>query len=148
MKKLFLILCSATVAGLVMAGGGTVTQSVTSNMGTVKRARIAWTSVTNDATGTIGYFNGEILRVSFVSASGSSPTITMTDPSGRDILSGLGAGVSSNSITTVVPKIETVAVGGTVTNESPMVVDGALSVIVTNCSVGSGYVDIYYYGAR
>lgn len=152
MKKLFWFISAGMLAvvSTVFAGGGTVSNTVSSTMGTVKRMRIAWTSATNDATGTIGYLNGEIKRVTFVPTAGNTnnATITLTDINGIDLLAGLGSTVTSNAVKTVVPTVGTVAVGGLTTNVSPMVVDGAVSVIVTNCGVGGGYFDIYYYGPR
>ena len=122
---------------------------------TTSRADIAWTSAA-DGTATVAtkHLNGKISRVTFDSAhsGGTQPTnnydVTLTDEHGYDLLAAGGANRSNAAATTVIPAASTTVIDGltvTVTNSSPPVVDGVITVNVTNGgNAKSGTVYVYF----
>jgi lysophospholipase L1-like esterase len=94
--------------------------------------------------------SGDILRVDIIPSTQDAPTnlydVTLTDSDGVDVLAGQGADSSETAT-------ETVCVGvplkdGTTTKTIPVVVDGTLTLNVTNAGdTKSGRVVVYYTGS-
>ena len=106
---------------------------------TTSRADIAWTSAA-DGTATVATksLSGKISRVAFSSAfsGGTQPSdlydVTLTDEHGYDLLAAGGANRSNAAATTVVPS-------------APPMVDGVITVNVTNGgNAKSGVVYVYF----
>jgi hypothetical protein len=126
------------LAGLA-TGEGTVTETEYL-LNRIKRTSLAWTASTNGwASVTTTARNGWILRAVFVPGTGATApaadyTVTLKDSHEVDVLTGQGAGVTSNATVNIVMAS---------TNVVPF--DGPLDLIVTNCgSERTGTVDLYW----
>ena len=121
-----------------MAGSVTLTYSETR---TIKKVVWDWTSdASGDVSGTDTVtLSGQIMRVVFKPDSGGTqPTdlydIVINDEEGVDVLAGLGANLSNSTASQVVP----ILTNGTDGNSSPMVIDGKLSLVVSNAGNAKG----------
>ena len=122
------ILCFtiAGLAGLVLAEGTVVETKATS--GYANKYTLAWTASTNGivSQATTFYVRGEIARVSLNGTStGATYSLTLKDTSGVDVLAGLGAGVSTSAVSSVVPGIK--ITDSVTTNVVPIVVNDLLT---------------------
>jgi len=127
------ILCCviAGLAGLVLAEGTVV--ETKSTLFSPDKYTLAWTASTNgivSATPTTFYVRGEIARVILDGTStGATYSLTLKDGSGVDVLAGLGAGVSTSTVSSVVPGIK--ITDSVTTNVVPIVVNDLLTLGVT-----------------
>ncbi|MFA5401676.1 MAG: hypothetical protein WC359_14595 [Dehalococcoidia bacterium] len=126
------ILCFviAGLAGLVLAEG-TVVETKTLISSPAKYT-LAWTASTNGivSQATTFYVRGEIARVVLDGTStGATYSLTLKDGSGVDVLAGLGAGVSTSAVSSVVPGIK--ITDSVTTNVVPYVVNDLLTLGVT-----------------
>ena len=126
------ILCFIIVglAGLVLAEG-TVVETKTF-LGSPAKYQLAWTASTNGivSQATTFYVRGEIARVLLNGTStGATYSLTLKDSSGIDVLAGLGSGVSTSSVSSVVPGIK--ITDSVTTNVVPIVVNDLLTLGVT-----------------
>ena len=129
MKK---ILCFviAGLAGLVLAEG-TIVETKTF-LGSPVKYQLTWTASTNGVVSqaTTFYVRGEIARVSLNGTStGATYSLTLKDSSGIDVLAGLGSGVSTSAVSSVVPGIK--VTDSVSTNVVPIVVNDLLTLDVT-----------------
>lgn len=126
------ILCFVIVglAGLVLAEGTVVeTKTVFSSPA---KYQLAWTASTNGivSQATTFYVRGELARVVLAGTStGETYSLTLKDSSGVDVLAGLGAGVSTSAVVSVVPGIK--ITDSVTTNVVPIVVNDLLTLDVT-----------------
>jgi hypothetical protein len=128
------LLATCLCATLVLAEG-TVTHTVASKLGRIKRHTVAWASSTNEfATGTTDHINGVLRRIVIEHDASATPDdaydVTLKDRHTTDVLAGLGGDVATNSYVDVCPAMQVISTGGT--NEAPFVIDGTLSLVVTN----------------
>jgi gas vesicle protein len=117
------------LAGLLFAEG-TVVETKT-YISPVKYT-LAWTASTNGIVSqtTTFYVRGEIARVSLNGTStGATYSLTLKDSSGIDVLAGLGSGVSTSAVSSVVPGIK--ITDSATTNVVPYVVNDLLTLGVT-----------------
>jgi len=126
------ILCFviAGLAGLVLAEGTVVETKAIS--GYVNKYTLAWTASTNGivSQATTFYVRGEIARASLNGTStGATYSLTLKDGSGVDVLAGLGVGVSTSAVSSVVPGIK--ITDSVTTNAVPIVVNDLLTLGVT-----------------
>jgi hypothetical protein len=127
------ILCFviAGLAGLVLAEG-TIVETKTL-FGSPAKYTLAWTASTNGvvvAVPTTFYVRGEIARVVLNGTStGATYSLTLKDSSGVDVLAGLGAGVSTSAVSSIVPGAR--ITDSTTTNVVPIVVNDLLTLGVT-----------------
>lgn len=126
------ILCFviAGLAGLVLAEGTVVeTKTVFSSPA---KYQLAWTASTNGivSQATTFYVRGELARVVLDGTStGETYSLTLKDSSGVDVLAGLGAGVSTSAVVSVVPGIK--ITDSVTTNVVPICVNDVLTLDVT-----------------
>jgi hypothetical protein len=114
----------------------------------VVKHRVSWTS---DGSGDASEVSpqsvsGQIERVVFVPSATAAPTnlydIVLTDEHGLDVLGGQGANLSNSASSHVCPG--TPLKDGTTTSVRPMVVDGALTLTVSNAGASkAGEVILY-----
>lgn len=126
------ILCFviAGLAGLVLAEG-TVVETKTLFSSPAKY-QLAWTASTNGivSQATTFYVRGELARVVLDGTStGATYSLTLKDSSGVDVLAGLGAGVSTSAVSSIVPGAR--ITDSTTTNVVPFVVNDLLTLGVT-----------------
>jgi hypothetical protein len=126
------ILCFviAGLAGLVLAEG-TIVETKTF-LGSPVKYQLTWTASTNGVVSqaTTFYVRGEIARVSLNGTStGATYSLTLKDSSGIDVLAGLGSGVSTSAVSSVVPGIK--VTDSVSTNVVPIVVNDLLTLDVT-----------------
>lgn len=135
-----LLVCSSFVFA-----DGSITQTNVLSVGSIQRIDLHWSSLTNKSVGTVSWLNAELYRVTFVPATTTIDAydITITDSTSFDILAGLGANLSSNTVTTVAPGIA-LTDGSATTNMNRVVVNSALTVTVDNTGVGKGYISLFF----
>ncbi len=126
------ILCFviAGLAGLVLAEG-TVVETKTLFSSPAKY-ELVWTASTNGIVSqtTTFYVRGEIARAVLNGTStGATYSLTLKDSSGVDVLAGLGVGVSTSAVSSIVPG--TSITDSTTTNVVPFVVNDLLTLGVT-----------------
>ena len=102
----------------------------------VVKHTFTWTSAA-DGTATVASdqaVSGQILRVVIIPSASAAPTtlydLTLTDPNSVDVLAGQGANMSATATLSTCPG--TPLKDGTTTSVIPMVVDGILTLNVTN----------------
>lgn len=126
------ILCFVIVglAGLVLAEGTVVeTKTVFSSPA---KYQLAWTASTNGivSQATTFHVRGELARVVLDGTStGETYSLTLKDSSGVDVLAGLGTGVSTSAVVSVVPGIK--ITDSVTTNVVPICVNDVLTLSVT-----------------
>lgn len=126
------ILCFVIVglAGLVLAEGTVVeTKTVFSSPA---KYQLAWTASTNGivSQATTFHVRGELARVVLDGTStGETYSLTLKDSSGVDVLAGLGTGVSTSAVVSVVPGIK--ITDSVITNVVPICVNDVLTLDVT-----------------
>lgn len=126
------ILCFviAGLAGLVLAEGTIVETKAT--QGNPSKYTLAWTASTNGivSQATTFYVRGELARVVLDgTSSGATYSLTLKDSSGVDVLAGLGVGVSTSAVVSVVPGIK--ITDSVTTNVVPICVNDVLTLSVT-----------------
>jgi hypothetical protein len=129
MQKILCFVIAGLAAGLVLAEG-TIVETKT-YISPVKYT-LAWTASTNGivSQATTFYVRGEIARVSLNGTStGATYSLTLKDSSGIDVLAGLGSGVSTSTVSSVVPGIK--ITDSVTTNVVPIVVNDLLTLGVT-----------------
>jgi hypothetical protein len=129
MQKI-LCLVIAGLAGLVLAEGTVVeTKTVFSSPA---KYQLAWTASTNGivSQATTFHVRGELARVVLDGTStGATYSLTLKDSSGVDVLAGLGVGVSTSAVVSVVPGIK--ITDSVTTNVVPICVNDVLTLSVT-----------------
>lgn len=115
--------------GLVFAEGTVVeTKNIA---GSPYKYTLAWTASTNGivSQATTFYVRGELVRAVLDGTStGAIYSLTLKDSSGVDVLAGLGAGVSTSAVSSIVPGAR--ITDGTTTNVVPFVVNDLLTLDV------------------
>jgi uncharacterized membrane protein len=117
------------LTGLLFAEG-TVTEART--VGSPTKFTFTWTASTNGIVSqeTIFYVRGEVSRVVLDGTStGETYSLTLKDSSGVDVLAGLGAGVSTSAVSSMVPGIR--ITDGASTSVVPYMVNDRLTLGVT-----------------
>lgn len=123
-------------------------QSTRQNGSDVVKHTFAWTSA-SDGSATLAStlpVSGRIERVVFVPSTTAAPTalydLTLTDENSIDVLAGQGANLAASGNTAVCPGVA--IKDGTTTSTVPIVVDGILTLNVTNAgNAKSGSVIVY-----
>ncbi len=118
------------LAGLLFAEGTITETRVT--QGSPSKYTLAWTASTNGivSQATTFYVRGELARVVLDGTStGATYSLTLKDSSGVDVLAGLGAGVSTSAVSSIVPGAR--ITDSTTTNVVPFVVNDLLTLGVT-----------------
>ena len=124
----------------------TTTISNRQNGTDIVRVTLAWTSAADgSASGDTPSLSGELMKVVFDPGS-AAPTanydITLNDANGFDVLAGFGANLSATVTTQLKPGIA--FKDGTTTSVAPTVIDGVLTLAVTNAGdTKSGSVVLY-----
>lgn len=140
MLKRFSILAGIFLATAVIADSFVIARTNTT-FGSVIKNEFYWTTSTNSSgveCSTNGFLRGEIERVSLLGSTATNDyTVTMTDSLGFDMLTGLGALVPSNTVTTFKPAIPFVVTVGSVvtTNQAPVFVNDQPTISITNAGV-------------
>ena len=117
------------LAGLLFAEGTVVE---TKTFSSPVKLTLAWTASTNGivSQSTTFYVRGEIARVVLGGTStGATYSLTLKDSSGVDVLAGLGVGVSTGAVSSIVPGVR--ITDSTTTNVVPFVVNDLLTLDVT-----------------
>ena len=132
----------AGLAGLVLAEGAVVeTKTYISPV----KYTLTWTASASGivSNATTFYVRGELSRVTFTGAgTGTTYSVTLTDSAAVDVLAGQGAGIVSNSVTTVVPGVK--ISDGVTTNVVPFVINDLLTLLITGAgSNKTGSVILY-----
>jgi len=156
MKKTKCVLISVTLAAIVAffvcinarADGSFVTTNRT--MGSYIVLESTWTSLTNASSGTLtngmNYINGKLMGITIKNGTLTNDYgINITDRYGYKIVSGYGV-VSNASVQSFCPVIKTYIPDWTSTvstNLRPYIIDGALTLSVTNTGIGSGQIIFY-----
>lgn len=144
-KKIARILAGVAFCSLcltVLADPGTVVQTNVVQ-GPVVKTTLTWASGTNNyASGDSSYYvRGTVQRVEIVPNLASFPSnaydVTLSDENGVDILAGLGADASSNTVSCFCPGLVCTD-GGATTSMVPFVVNDIFSLLVTNCGNSRG----------
>lgn len=126
---------------------GTVSESEVT-IGNPNKLTLSWTSSTNSFVSyTTGTYRGEIKRIVFVPSATAQPTasydMTLNDENSIDVLAGQGANLASNANASVIGGV--MITDGVNSNPAPFVINGPLTLSVTNCgALKSGQVILYY----
>jgi hypothetical protein len=130
-RLLFWFMSLWLVLLVVLHAEGTVVESKAAS-GYINKYTLEWTASTNGivSQATTFYVRGEIARVSLNGTStGATYSLTLKDLSGVDVLAGLGVGVSTSAVSSVVPGIK--ITDSVTTNVVPIVVNDLLTLGVT-----------------
>lgn len=132
------------LAGLLFAEG-TITE--TQAKGSPAKYTFAWTASTNGHVGGVSTFHvrGQVLRAVLTGIStGTTYSVTLKDESAVDILAGLGAGIASNAVVSVVPAEQMTDNASSTNLVAPFAINDILTLSVTNVgSLKTGSVILY-----
>lgn len=139
------ILCFI-IAGLTSfaLAEGTIVETKTL-FGSPAKYQLAWTTSASGVISNTTTFavRGSLERVTFTGAgTGTTYSATLKDSATVDVLAGQGAGISSNSVTSVCPGLK--VTNGTVTNVVPFVLNDVLTLLISDAgSNKTGSVILY-----